>query len=358
MKGSVAVRHTRPFTLRRTIATLLAGSALAVGLGLPSAATADPAAVRAKKAEVRELKAKLDAIGSRVGVAAERYNGARWRLSVVKERLVANQKVLAQAIDDLDASQRILGDRLQALYRRPDPSLVEVVMSSGSLTQAVSDMEALERAGGADARVVGKVRRLRDRTIDVRVELAKDREEAKVEVRKTEAEKARVEAILAERTRLLQSARADLRQAIANDQRRRAAQARALSSSGYTPFNGPLPSGAGNAEAARIALSFQGVPYVWGGESPSGFDCSGLATYAYRQIGKSVPHYTYAIWGKFPQVPYDQLQPGDMVFFSGLGHMGIYIGGGNMVHAPQTGDVVRVQSMASRSSNYVGAVRP
>ncbi len=358
MKGSGAVRHPRPFTLRRIIAIVLAGSALAVGLGLPSAATADPSAVRAKKAEVRELKAKLDAIGARVGVAAERYNGARWRLSVVKERLDRNQKVLKQAIEDLDASQRILGDRLEALYRRPDPSLVEVVMSSGSLTQAVSDMEALERAGGEDARVVGKVRRLRDRSIKVRVELAEDREEAKVEVRKAEAEKARVEAILAERTRLLQNARADLREAIASERRRQAAQARRLASSGNTPFNGPLPTGAGNAEAARIALSFQGVPYVWGGESPSGFDCSGLATYAYRQIGKSVPHYTYAIWGQFPQVPYDQLQPGDLVFFSGLGHMGIYIGGGNMVHAPQTGDVVKVTSMASRSGNYVGAVRP
>lgn len=352
------MRHARPFTMRRSLATILTCSAVAVGLAVPAAVLGNPAAVRAKKAEVNELKVKLDAIGSRVGAAAERYNGARWRLSVIKERLITNQQVLAQAIEDLDSSQRILGDRLEALYRRPDPSLVEVVMSSGSLTQAVGDIEALERAGGADARVVDKVRRLRDRTIAVRVELAEDREEAKVEVGKAEAEKARVEAILAERTRLLQNARADLRRAIADEQTRRSAQARSLAASGNTPFNGPLPSGSGNAEAARIALSFQGVPYVWGGESPSGFDCSGLATYAYRQIGKSVPHYTYAIWGQFPQVPYDQLQPGDMVFFRGLGHMGIYIGGGNMVHAPQTGDVVKVSSMASRSGNYVGAVRP
>ncbi len=358
MKGSGAVRPFNATSTRRALVALIAGSALAAGIGVPTQAVADPASVAAKKREVRELKAKLDAIGARVGVAAERYNGARWRLSVIKERLVKNQKALERAISDLNASQRILGDRIDALYRRPDPSLVEVLVSSGSITDAMSELEGIERAGTEDAQVVGKVRRFRDRTIKVRVELAKDRESAKVEVRKAEADKARVEAILAERQRLLQSARADLRQAIADERARRAAQARSLASSGYTPFNGPLPDGAGNAEAARIALSFQGVPYVWGGESPSGFDCSGLATYAYRQIGKSVPHYTYAIWGQFPQVPYDQLQPGDMVFFSGLGHMGIYIGGGNMVHAPQTGDVVRVTSMASRSGNYVGAVRP
>ncbi len=358
MKGSSTVRHANATKPLRGLAAAIAGCAVIGAAALPSTAMADPASVAAKKREVRELKAKLDSIGARVGVVAERYNGARWRLSVIQGRLDKNQKVLAKAIEDMKASQRILGDRLDALYRRPEPNLVEVLVSSGSLTDAMSEMEGIERAGTEDARVVGKVRRFRDRTRTVRVELAKDRESAKVQVRKAAVAKRRAEAILAERKRLLENARADLRQAIADERRRRAAQARSLASSGYSTFRGPLPDGAGNAEAARIALSFQGVPYVWGGASPSGFDCSGLASYAYAQIGKSVPHYTYAIWGQFPQVPSDQLQAGDLVFFSGLGHMGIYIGGGNFVHAPQTGDVVRVQSLASRSGNYVGAVRP
>jgi cell wall-associated NlpC family hydrolase len=113
-----------------------------------------------------------------------------------------------------------------------------------------------------------------------------------------------------------------------------------------------------NARAAQIALGYLGVPYVWGGSSPSGFDCSGLASYAYAQVGKSVPHYTGAIWAAFPRVPSDQLQVGDMVFFrADLGHMGIYIGGGNYVHAPHTGDVVKVSSLGERS-DFVGAVRP
>jgi cell wall-associated NlpC family hydrolase len=102
-----------------------------------------------------------------------------------------------------------------------------------------------------------------------------------------------------------------------------------------------------------------GVPYVWGGASPSvGFDCSGLASWAYAQIGKSVPHFTGAIWAAFPRVPSGQLEPGDLVFFRpDLGHMGIYIGGGQYVNAPQTGDVVKVSSLANRS-DYQGAVRP
>jgi cell wall-associated NlpC family hydrolase len=78
--------------------------------------------------------------------------------------------------------------------------------------------------------------------------------------------------------------------------------------------------------------------------------------YAYAKVGVSMGHYTGAIYAAFPKVAYSDLQPGDMVFFSGLGHMGIYIGGGMMVHAPHTGDVVRVAPIAGRS--YVGAVRP
>ena len=104
-------------------------------------------------------------------------------------------------------------------------------------------------------------------------------------------------------------------------------------------------------------MQYLGTPYVWGGAAPGGFDCSGLASYAFAQIGKSVPHYTGAIWAAFPQVPSSELQAGDLVFFHGLGHMGIYLGGDQFVHAPHTGDVVKVSQLSSYSG-YVGAVRP
>jgi peptidoglycan DL-endopeptidase CwlO len=105
-------------------------------------------------------------------------------------------------------------------------------------------------------------------------------------------------------------------------------------------------------------MRYLGVPYVWGGSSPSGFDCSGLVVYAFAQIGISLPHSTYALWNVGSPVSRDQLQPGDLVFFSGLGHMGIYIGGGQFIHAPHTGDHVKISSMSGYySSNYVGARR-
>ena len=342
---------------RRVIASILIGSALVAGVGVTSVGSGAPATVREKKAEVKRLQARLEAIGHRVEVAAERYNGAQWKLGNIRSDITKNEKVLEKAVADLHISQRILGERMAALYRHPDATLMEVLVSSGSLTDAVDQVDAIQRAGTEDARVVGNMRTFRDRTIRVRAQLVTDRESAKVEVRNAGAEKAKVQSILSERTQLLQNARADLRSAIAEEAARQRSAALAAASSGYAPFKGPLPDGAGNAEAARIAMQYQGVPYVWGGASPSGFDCSGLASYAYAQIGKSVPHYTYAIWSSFPQVPAGQYEPGDLVMLHGLSHMGIYIGNGMMIHAPHTGDVVRVVPMSSRG-DLVGVVRP
>jgi len=118
---------------------------------------------------------------------------------------------------------------------------------------------------------------------------------------------------------------------------------------------GPLP--AGHPEAATIALRYLGVPYVWGGESPKGFDCSGLVAYVYAQLGITLPHYAAAQYQLGVAVPSDQLQPGDLVFFDGLAHVGIYIGGGQFVHAPHTGDVVKITTLAAYGGGYVGARR-
>jgi peptidoglycan DL-endopeptidase CwlO len=120
----------------------------------------------------------------------------------------------------------------------------------------------------------------------------------------------------------------------------------------------PPSAGGGHPEAAAIALRYLGVPYRWGGASPSGFDCSGLVMYVYAQLGISLPHFAAAQYGRGSPVARGALQPGDLVFFDGLNHVGIYIGGNQFVHAPHTGDVVRVSTLTGWfASTYVGARR-
>jgi cell wall-associated NlpC family hydrolase len=103
--------------------------------------------------------------------------------------------------------------------------------------------------------------------------------------------------------------------------------------------------------AVKVALRAVGTPYSWGGVSPSsGFDCSGLVYWAYGRLGISVPHSSYALYNVGRRVPRSRLRAGDILFFSGLGHVGIYVGRGRMVHAPQSGEDVKIVSL--RGSNY------
>jgi cell wall-associated NlpC family hydrolase len=109
-----------------------------------------------------------------------------------------------------------------------------------------------------------------------------------------------------------------------------------------------------------LATQYLGVPYVWGGASPeTGFDCSGLVMFVFAQRGISLPHYAASQFNYGVPVPRDQLEPGDLVFFHALGHVGIYVGNDEFIHAPHTGDVVKISSLNefSYASSYVGARR-
>jgi cell wall-associated NlpC family hydrolase len=110
--------------------------------------------------------------------------------------------------------------------------------------------------------------------------------------------------------------------------------------------------------AATLSLQFLGRPYVWGGEDPRGFDCSGLVQYVYGRLGVPLPRVARDQYDAGVHVPFSQLEPGDLVFFENLGHVGIYLGHGRFVHAPHTGTVVQIAELDGwYADNYVGAVR-
>jgi cell wall-associated NlpC family hydrolase len=109
--------------------------------------------------------------------------------------------------------------------------------------------------------------------------------------------------------------------------------------------------------AVQIANRLTGIPYRWGGASPrSGFDCSGLVQYVYGKVGIDLPHYAAGQYGHGRRIARGSLRPGDLVFFSGLGHVGIYAGAGKFIHAPQSGSTVRWSRLSSHGS-YYGATR-
>ena len=371
---------------------LLVAAALAGTLLAGSRADANPD-VRAKQAQAQTIVAQVQALGEEVGAAAERFNGANYRLQQLTSELRMTRRDLARARSMQRSAQDRLAARLVQLYTSDEPGALEVILGAESLDDVLNVLETRERVADQDAAIVEQVHAHRTRVAQRAQQLRRARVEQANVVKQRAAERASIEAKLAERQRLLGSVRAEIAQLQAQEQARQAElerQARAAlaarrqtiaaaaerdaaprqvhqhdnepvaapsSEPSSPPVAAPPADASRGAQVVAIAMRYLGVPYKWGGASPStGFDCSGLTMYVYAQIGVSLPHYAAAQYQMGVPVSRDQLQPGDLVLYRGLGHMGMYIGGGNYIHAPQTGDVVKISGVNDRS-DWVGARR-
>jgi cell wall-associated NlpC family hydrolase len=137
-----------------------------------------------------------------------------------------------------------------------------------------------------------------------------------------------------------------------------ASEGLALVAAGRVPLLQTVQDSRGR-RVVTIALRYLGTPYRWAGASPAGFDCSGFVMYVYSKVGVSLPHNSTQLWGRGSRITRNALQPGDVVFFNGLSHVGIFIGNGRFVHSPHSGDVVKISHLTERwyRSTYDGARR-
>ncbi len=338
--------------------------------------------IRAEQAHQRAVYAQVGVIGKKLQIAQDQWWNAKQQLILVNGSLRRNEYRLHVARGNLKAAQKRLMARLYSLYVNGSPSTIEMLAGAHSLSQLINRAESAQALSNQDA-ALGKQALSFEQSVQRReAQLKKLKQKREHVLAQREAEQRTVASELAQQKQLLASihttishlqaqeaareqaarraAEARLAAELAAAQRAATAQAQQSSSPSTQivpppPVNVPTGSpGAGHPEAASIALHYLGVPYAWGGASPSGFDCSGLVMYVYAQLGISLPHYTVAQWNATD--PISSPAPGDLVFFNGLGHVGIYIGGGRFVDAPHTGSVVRIDSM-SGFAGYDGARR-
>jgi peptidoglycan DL-endopeptidase CwlO len=173
-------------------------------------------------------------------------------------------------------------------------------------------------------------------------------------------EKAKLDATQAKQTAQLKELAAGKKKIEADlaklyEMREKAYGSATTSSGGYT---GSIPSISGQAGVVvRFAYNAIGTPYVWAAEGPDGYDCSGLTLAAWRAAGKSLPHNAAMQWDVVAHIGRGSLQPGDLVFYSDLGHVGIYVGSGKVIHAPSFGDSVKLSSVDMMTPYGYGRVR-
>jgi cell wall-associated NlpC family hydrolase len=366
--------------MRRHGLVILGALALASFVAAAAGAHTTPH-IRAEQQHERAVRAEVAQIGVRLQRVEDQAWNAQQRLAQVKNSLAANTYKLKIARTNFRIAQRRIMQRMFSLYVNGKPTTLDVLAGASSISQAIDRAEAAQTmsqqdtALGRDALHFEQAVQKRQNTLtQLRAKRAND-------VRTLAAEQHQVQSALGQQRRLLASIHSSIHQLQVEEARREAAEraaaearlraeqaaaAAAAAAAAVQQSAGPsfptispvLGNGSGHPEAARIALRYLGVPYVWGGASPSsGFDCSGLVMYVYAQLGISLPHYTVSQWDVTEPISSSQMQPGDLVFFDGLGHVGIYIGGGQFVDAPHTGSVVRIDSLAAWGGSFDGARR-
>ena len=250
----------------------------------------------------------------------------------------------------------ILGTRASSMYREGSLAAVEVLLDAKSVSDFMSRVKFLNTIGVADADIAKSLRGQKD-LLEGQVDELKATQ-AVAESLEFELKARQIEIMLRiqERQDMVNKAQKDIREFLDSEDARRQTDQSALLAgvvSGASKKGIVVEPGS----PVETALGYHGVPYLWGGEKPSGFDCSGLMLYVFRQHGVNLPHYSGSQFGLGDKVAASALQPGDVVFFgSPIHHVGMFIGGGYYLHAPRTGDFVKISKLAERR-DFAGARR-
>jgi cell wall-associated NlpC family hydrolase len=337
----------------------LDGSQLALGPQSSTDASLSPAvdaqtqafrdALAARQARLEALKAQLDELDKELEIATEANNAAQDQLDQLRSQIATTQGDVAKAEEAARVQQDLLAKRAAEIYRRGDNSTIEIVLGSRSLPDFMSRLEFLGVIGKADADLASQLVAQRDSLKQTEVDLENQRQQAEALQFDLAARKREIELRIADRQAMLKNTEGDLLGALDTEAARRAQDEAAIYQAILAGAKGKgidvTPGG-----IVETSLAYHGVPYLWGGATPAGLDCSGLVLYVFKQHGVDLPHYSGSQFQLGMKVEPSQIIAGDVVFFgSPVHHVGIYIGGGYFIHAPKTGDFVKITKLSDRS---------
>ena len=359
----------------------------ALGSAGAAAIAAPKDAIPAKRAAAEEAQRRIAALSDQIEPAIEAYNHAAEQLQVVRDAITLNKREITIVRSNIKRSQADLAAKLVLEFRTGEADALSAMLASGSLDDMLATIDVLKRSQNQLKNLIVTLRDARRDLSKRQHQLVRDERRAAELAAEKAARKAEITQGLAQ----AKSLRAGLENEIAQleveqtayeaklrreaEQRLREAQAAARAaqqndpgiggsgaSSGGNTGGGYIPpppaDGSIGSRVIATAMSYLGVPYVWGGASRGGVDCSGLTMLSYGSVGIGLDHFTGSQWNSGSHVSRGELAPGDLVFFyPDHHHVGIYIGNGQFIHAPHTGDVVKISDLDGHGG-FSGAVRP
>ncbi|GAA4913051.1 NlpC/P60 family protein [Stackebrandtia albiflava] len=298
--------------------------------------TAAPAAAD----PIGDIEAEIEAQAADLEVVIEEYNAISEELADTKEQIAALEEELAPYEEKLEELYDATEGIVTHAYQTQGLSGTFAVLNAGSPELFSERMTALNGATAGDAALIAEVTEAKavyeeDMGVLDDLRATQAEQEAALEEQKTTIEEG-IERLQADR----------------KDAYRDEAAARGESID-YIPDYIPGDRGL----VVRHAMAQLGKSYVWATSGPDTYDCSGLMLAAYNAIGIGLPHNAAAQYNMSTRISRDALQPGDLVFYNGLAHVAMYIGDGYVIHAPTTGDVVKIQPLDEAATPYYGAGR-
>lgn len=342
--------HRRPKQPSRARVTVLTTAAAAAVALTSQAANAAPG----EKPTKDEVKAKVDALYEQAEAATEKYNGAKEKAGKLQKEISTIQDNVARGQEDLNELREGIGQAASAQYRSGGIDSSIQLFLSADPDDYLDKAATLDQLSNQQVDALKKIQEKQRSLAQQRQEATEKLEDLANTRESLGKKKKEVQSKLTEAQKLLNSLTAAEKAALA------AEDERASRASERSVLDGGKAKGSGRAGGAYSAAQTQlGKPYVYGATGPSSYDCSGLTSWAYAQVGVSIPR-TSEAQANFGTRIYSvsDLQIGDLVFFfNDLHHVGLYAGNGQIIHAPRTGTVVRYESMDTIGGPFMFGVR-
>ncbi len=327
----------------------------------------------ATKNEVEDIEIAIQQLDSKIEGLLMEIEQNKNDLAITEANIVQTEKAVAEAEEALKQQQELLDARMRAMYKNGTNGYVGIILKAKGFTDLVNRVEAINKMASFDKKVIAEMEQKRQDLDDKKRQLEEEKTRIETLKAENEAKKAALDESKAEQKLLLAQyekqmdefdQKVDYYFHLINDLDNKIKQKESeISIAIYNSTKNSTNPSRGEVnystdEVVQYSLTFRGIKYKWGGNTPQeGFDCSGYVRYVFAHFGVYLPRTTYTQINVGTPISRDNLQPGDLVFF-GYGtphHVGIYIGDDCYIHAPQTGDVVKISPLNRK--DYMGARR-
>jgi cell wall-associated NlpC family hydrolase len=310
--------------------------------------------IATKSQQAAQVSQEINALDQQLSVSTDAYDRVKTELDAITMKVDDTRIKLSQIRQDLSARRDLLNKRVAEMYMDGRASMLEVLLRTTDFSDFLDKTDYVARVAQDDSDLINRIRDTRDSVQQVEQQLAEQQRQQQGLVDQASAQKSDIETKLQQRQQILAGLNQEIQNLLAQQQQASAAESAALAQQAEQSLATAPSEG-----LAQTALKYLGVPYHWAGagpgmcptgEHPICFDCSGLTMYVYKLFGIDLPHNAALQFDQAVKIPLSQAKPGDLVFF-GMPphHVGMYLGNDMFIQAPQTGDVVKVSRLSSRS---------